>query len=263
MVVQQFLTLSEAAKRTGLSETELHKRVQAGKIPAAQIKGELALREDIIQEVTPKEMLPEYKKYKELEGVEISISDASRKYDIPTSTITRWMQHAYIKQLRKEKRRTLLDERDVAYCAEFHNEWERMLRLHEKNKTETEHTQNVLCFCYQARQRGYQAGVMPQINSGKRFAPDAVVVDPNGEQLYVEVELSHHVKAAKWCNMAKAQGKVAICAPNPVYQERLVEHAREAVGESVPILATDLQTLFSYTNKAQHGPLWVKRVRRL
>ncbi len=129
------------------------------------------------------------------------------------------------------------------------NEWERVERIHQQGKEESQHTLAILCFCYQARLRGYQAGVMPDIVNGGRFAPDVVIDGLEDEPIYVEVETvkRHTDKPRKWQLMAEYQGNVALYALNPAYRARMIANARSAVGAKLPILATDLQTLFTET----------------
>lgn len=61
---------------------------------------------------------PEYKKHAHLAGCEISISESSRKYKVPPPTISRWVKKGLINRIRKAGARVLIDEADVAYCAE-------------------------------------------------------------------------------------------------------------------------------------------------
>jgi hypothetical protein len=67
----------------------------------------------------PKEELPEYQQFAHLRGVGISISAAARKYQVPQQTISRWLQRGIIARIGMEKNRVLIDEADVAYCAEI------------------------------------------------------------------------------------------------------------------------------------------------
>lgn len=66
-----------------------------------------------------KEDYPEYKKNAHLKGTGISISAASRKYNISHTTILGWIKQGIIKRIGKEKNRVLIDEADMAYCAEI------------------------------------------------------------------------------------------------------------------------------------------------
>ena len=121
-------------------------------------------------------------------------------------------------------------------------EWERLRRLHEKGNDQSRHTVAVLAFVYQARLRGWSAGVMPELDAG-RFVPDALV-EKNGESYYVEVELGEQ-KASKWHNMARHQGVIAVCGRTPEHRAQLLGEAEAAARKyKCPRLGTDLRTLF-------------------
>lgn len=119
-----FLPVSEAARKYGLEEARLRELVEKGKIRAGVIAGEMVVSEDEVrnQAVTRKEDLPEYKKHAHLKGVPIWISEAERKYRVPNPTISVWVKRGLIKVLGYEKNRKLIDEADVAYCAEIYNQ---------------------------------------------------------------------------------------------------------------------------------------------
>jgi hypothetical protein len=123
-------------------------------------------------------------------------------------------------------------------------EWERMQRLHEKGNYQGEHTAAVLAFVYQARMRGWTAGVMPEMDAG-RFFPDAVV-EKGGKSYYVEVELDQQ-KLSKWHNMARHQGVIALCARTPEHRRLLLDEAEPAaVAHNCVRLGADLRTLFGH-----------------
>jgi hypothetical protein len=82
--------------------------------------GTIGISQKSVSELLPKEALPEYRENEKLRGMPISISEAGRKYRLNTSTLTRWMQRGLIRQLGKYGRKTLLDEADVAYCAQVY-----------------------------------------------------------------------------------------------------------------------------------------------
>jgi len=134
-------------------------------------------------------------------------------------------------------------------------EWERMQRLHEKGNYQGKHTAAVLAFVYQARLRGWTAGVMPEVDAGW-FYPD-VVVAKDGESYYVEVELDQQ-KLSKWHNMARHQGIIALCARTPEHRRLLLDEAESAAAtHNCARLGTDLRTLF------EHGQgenlLWLEK----
>ena len=135
------------------------------------------------------------------------------------------------------------------------SEWERMQRLHEKGNYQPQHTAAVLAFVYQARLRGWAAGVMPEVDAGW-FQPDAVVEKGN-ESYYVEVELGSQ-KPAKWHNMASYQGVIALCARTPEHRRLLMEEVQTASDiHQCAILTTDLRTLFEQADR--DSTLWAVR----
>jgi len=123
-----FLPLSEAARKYGLDEARLRELVEKGKIRAGVLPGsdEVFVSEEEVQKRVErgthgsgvrKEDLPEYSQFKHLENIPISISDAEGKYGVPNPTIVRWIKRGFIKVIRVEGRKKMIDERDIAYCA--------------------------------------------------------------------------------------------------------------------------------------------------
>jgi len=55
--------------------------------------------------------------YAHLEGNPISLTEASRKYDIPIPTLSLWARRGALERLGKRGRRVLVNEADVAYAA--------------------------------------------------------------------------------------------------------------------------------------------------
>jgi hypothetical protein len=99
--------------------------IEKGKIRAAILpSGEIGVSEQAvtIMTPTPKEELPEYKKHAHLKGEAIWISEAVRRYEIPLVTISQWVKRGIIKSLGIDGNRVLIDEADVAYCAEIHRQ---------------------------------------------------------------------------------------------------------------------------------------------
>jgi excisionase family DNA binding protein len=127
-----FISTAEAAHHLGVSEARLRRMIEAGTIKAANIGGETVVSEGSIrkfhkqQPITQpsghrKEDLPEYKQFKKLAGASLWISDAARKYDIPNPTIVRWVAKGIIRRMGTDKNRVLIDEADIAYCAEVYH----------------------------------------------------------------------------------------------------------------------------------------------
>lgn len=95
-----------------LSPTELKSLVERGIIRVTMDNGKLP---------TTIEETPEYKKFKRLKGKKIHVAAASRKYDVPHPTISRWVKKGFIPVIGKEgAQKLLLDESFVAYCAHIY-----------------------------------------------------------------------------------------------------------------------------------------------
>jgi predicted site-specific integrase-resolvase len=119
----RFIPLSEAARRMRVSVKETRAMISSGKIQGGVLPdGEMVVRESTIptKYFPKKEDLPEYKKHAKLKGMTIWISEAARKYDIPNPTITRWVKAGIITTLGWDRNKRLINEQDVAYCAEIY-----------------------------------------------------------------------------------------------------------------------------------------------
>jgi hypothetical protein len=113
-----FISPDQAARQLEMDSDSIFQLVDEGRLRAAVMTdGTIGISQQSVNELLPKEALPEYRENEELRGTPISINEAGRKYKLNTSTITRWMQRGLIRQLGKDGRKTLLDEADVAYCA--------------------------------------------------------------------------------------------------------------------------------------------------
>jgi len=126
-----FISATEAAHELGISESRLNAMIESGVIKAAIIHGETVISETSIHKFNKqqpisrptgirKEDLPEYRKYRKYIGIPIWISNASRKYDIPNQTIVRWVAKGIIKRIGTDKNKVLIDQADIAYCAEIY-----------------------------------------------------------------------------------------------------------------------------------------------
>jgi predicted site-specific integrase-resolvase len=116
--LELYITAEQAARQLGIDSDSVFQLADEGKLRAAVMTdGSIGISQQSVNDLLPKESLPEYRENEELRGVPISINEAGRKYKINTSTLTRWMQRGLIRRLGKDGRKTLLDEADVAYCA--------------------------------------------------------------------------------------------------------------------------------------------------
>lgn len=131
------------------------------------------------------------------------------------------------------------------------SEYERMIRLH-SGDSQSRHTAGVLSMAYHARLRGWQVQVVPSIGHPSVF-PD-LLLEKDGEQMYVEVELRHG-KLNKWRNLGKLQGYVALCAKTHESRETLMGECQQL---GIPVIATDLLSLAQTHTLANPGPLWLQ-----
>lgn len=127
MTIEQYISLEEAADRLNMGEDDIQGLVESGRIRGAKLPdGSVAVSEKSVvkREPTmssiPKEELPEYKKHAHLQGMGLGIREAARKHYIPQSTVGRWVQLGYIDRIGTSGKKQLIDEADVAYCAEVY-----------------------------------------------------------------------------------------------------------------------------------------------
>lgn len=136
-------------------------------------------------------------------------------------------------------------------------EWERLERLH-RGEDDTAHAAACLVFALQARWRGYQTTLLPDLRDTGKARPD-FVVEKDGERLAVEVELSTKDNVAKWRNLAAINpgGKVAFCAGTQARRERLAGDCKLA---KIPGLAVDIERFKAtpYGDEEHVSPLWLE-----
>ena len=127
-----FISTAEATHQMGVSVAHLRRMIDDGSIKAANVGGETVVSEASIRKFhkqqpisqpsgNQKENLPEYKRYAYLRDGIISIAEAARKYDITFSALQRWVTRGYVIRKGQEKNKILLNEQDVAYCAEIYH----------------------------------------------------------------------------------------------------------------------------------------------
>ena len=120
--LELFITPEQAASQLDVDPGTIFRMADQGKLRAAVMTdGTIGISQQSVNELLPKEALPEYRENAGLQGTPISINEAGRKYKLYTSTLTRWMQRGLIRRLGKDGRKTLLDEADVAYCARVYH----------------------------------------------------------------------------------------------------------------------------------------------
>lgn len=123
MNAPKYLTLAEASVISGKSVKELLALVDDGKLKAITIHGEIHVSANRLPQ--SKEQLAEFKKHKRLAGKPIAQTAAAEKYKLNMRTLTRWINKGWIAvigQDEEDARRTMLNEQDVAYCAEVYHQ---------------------------------------------------------------------------------------------------------------------------------------------
>ena len=116
--LRTYISLSEAARRYDLDPDILTTMIEDGRLDAVKTDGSIAVAEDDTKN------LAQRRNFKHLDGNQISMSEASRKYDVPHSTLRGWVNKGYIEVLsakRQQGRPIFLNERDVAYRAAFYH----------------------------------------------------------------------------------------------------------------------------------------------
>ncbi len=122
--LQSYLTLSEAARKYGVSRDALTRLARDGIIRAIHNEeGTAVITVQTVDNATAvKIILDEIKpeQYEHLWGKRIRLMDASRKYQIAKQNLYRWAGHQYIRVLGQEFQLLELDEADVAYVVAVH-----------------------------------------------------------------------------------------------------------------------------------------------
>ena len=115
--VPTYIPLKYAARKYGIPEKTLLERVKSGSIASAQRPdGELLVAEN---NVDPSLNIKR-DDFEHLRGQKISMSEASRKYQIAHANFSRWTKAGYIKVLERGWK-VSMDEADVAYCVAIYN----------------------------------------------------------------------------------------------------------------------------------------------
>jgi len=123
-----FIPLSEAARKYGLEEARLRALIEKGKIRAGIIpgSGEVIVSEEEVRgeaieaKGLRKEDLPEYQRFSQLSGVGIGINEAAKKYNIPYTTLYRWLKRGFISTIGRDGQKVLINEQEVAFCEFFY-----------------------------------------------------------------------------------------------------------------------------------------------
>jgi hypothetical protein len=158
-----------------------------------------------------------------------------------------------------------LTDKGIVFAAELGcpvrpSEWDILAERHNA-EVHRQHAFAILLFAFQARRRGWQVEVCPQVDH-PLVEPD-VLVEKDGERVYVEVEVLRHPKrrkegagadntwVRKWRNQWQFQKRVAVCTLTPKRMQGIVRYLKPRY----PGMATELTTLARHPE----SDLWLAR----
>lgn len=118
-----YLSLTEAARITQVSEQVLNELVLSGKLRSVMLSDQSILvnSKDITVQI-PITARPEYAAFAHLAGVAISMSEAARRYGVNQQSISRWVRDGLITRIGTHGRQVLIDEAQVATAAKIYIE---------------------------------------------------------------------------------------------------------------------------------------------
>jgi hypothetical protein len=156
-----------------------------------------------------------------------------------------------------------LTENGVAFAYELgcpirKSEWDILVQKHNAEE-HPNHAFAILLFAYHARRRGWRVEVCPLVDN-PLVEPD-VLVEKDGERIYVEVEVLRHPRkrrdgadntwVRKWINQYRFQRRVAVCTLTPKRMQGILRYLKPRY----PGVATELTTLA----KQPDSDLWLER----
>lgn len=112
--LDRMITVDTAAQR-GIEKHVLTNLIHSGMIRAAIFRGDTLVNENDINVATI-----DRSRFSNLDGVAITILEASEKYQIGKSTIAEWVRKGYIDVITPGYRKKI-DEADMAYCASVYH----------------------------------------------------------------------------------------------------------------------------------------------
>ncbi len=118
--MKTYITRSQALRRYPITEVELDRLLNDGKIEAVNVidndQAQLVIYDDdLAAYVAERDISPE--KFDHLRGHLIGIGEAAREHKLSQVTISRWVQQGQLKVKSQEGQKKLVDEADVAYLA--------------------------------------------------------------------------------------------------------------------------------------------------
>jgi transposase len=120
--VPTYIPLADAIQKYGISEEALTQLIKAGKIEAVQLSsGELLVAADNGSPPKTKDQIIQ-EKFANLQGQPITITEAAEKYNVPRSTVEKWVERKYIDIVDSNSYPMKVNEADVSYCVEVYQE---------------------------------------------------------------------------------------------------------------------------------------------
>jgi predicted site-specific integrase-resolvase len=116
-----YYTIPEVAKKLQIPVRRLNRIVNSGTLETIMYRNDVLVNMNDLINSLPKEYREDYKRFEHLANSPIGVREASRKYNIPNQTISRWYTKGYIKLLSIDGQKKYLSEQDVAYCAEIYH----------------------------------------------------------------------------------------------------------------------------------------------
>lgn len=151
----------------------------------------------------------------------------------------------------------MIAERFLGYPVQK-SEWQILTEKHNAGEY-SKHALTILVFAFHARKRGWRVEVCPTVDNP--LAKPDILVEKDGERVYVEVEVLRHPRkrrdgadntwVRKWRNQRDFQKRVAVCTLTPKRRAGIVAYLRPRM----PGMATDLATLA----RRPDSDLWVER----
>ncbi|MBC7250020.1 MAG: hypothetical protein H5T62_07025 [Anaerolineae bacterium] len=121
--LQSYLTLSEAARKYGVSRDALTRLVRDGIIRAVHNEeGTAVITVQTVDNATAVRMiLDEIKpeQYEHLRGRPIRVTEAAEQYGVSHANLSRWADAGYIRVIERRRRLLLLDEADVKLVSDI------------------------------------------------------------------------------------------------------------------------------------------------
>jgi hypothetical protein len=110
MGIMKMIPIYEAARIRGARIAQIRRLIALGALQAAEnLHGDLLVSTSDLNRLA---WLPDVDR---LSGVPIHVSEAARKYDISSGTLSRWADAGHIRVIGHEGNKTLLNEADVAF----------------------------------------------------------------------------------------------------------------------------------------------------